>query len=122
MNTVMVGDNRKEPASATDNAPSHQGFYQGAGLLDTGLLSSGLLNDGGSLDAGLLSCLSIAQPASEMVVPILFGGQYRRTDLPIIFLVGRGPLARQFYKISNNAKGRKREATWGGINKKILPL
>lgn len=40
----------------------------------------------------LSSCLSTAQPRSSTVPPILFGGQYRNTDLPMIFLAGRGPL------------------------------
>lgn len=57
-----------------------------------GTLNAGLLDDAESLNAGLLSCLSTAQPASETVPPIRFGGQYRKIDLPNIFLAGREPL------------------------------
>lgn len=38
-----------------------------------------------------LSCFSVAQPSGRTVLPILLGGQYRKTDLPIMFLAGREP-------------------------------
>ena len=40
----------------------------------------------------LFSGLSMAQPEGRIVLPILDGGQYRNTDLPIMFFEGRGPL------------------------------
>ena len=43
----------------------------------------------------VVSCLvSTGQLSSETVPAILFGGQYRNTDLPMIFLAGRGPLTK----------------------------
>lgn len=36
--------------------------------------------------------MSTAHPPSSTVPLTLFGGQYRKTDRPIIFFKGRGPL------------------------------
>lgn len=58
---------------------------------------------------GLLSCVSTAQPASRTVLPILFGGQYRSTDLPIMFLAGRGPLWKHNSNRMSKKQGKRRE-------------
>jgi len=59
----------------------------------------------------VLSCVvSTLQLSLETVPAILFGGQYRNTDLPMMFFDGRGPLTKShsihniISKYGNNSK------------------
>lgn len=84
---VVHNERRYEKREQKDNHKSHNPF------IDLPFNGAILGLEFHSLTA-LLSCVSTAQPASRTVPPILYGGQYRSTDLPIIFLAGRGPLSK----------------------------